>query len=94
MEMKNSGKTIAQIMLSAGWNGPGFRSYLALQGGEEAVITALLKDIDKGIDSDPDNQPLDRAAHLPTKKRKSYRKKVTVVDSFSPPISSTSSTSM
>ena len=43
-------------MLSTGRDGPGFRSYLALQGGAEAVITALLKDIELGQDSDPDNQ--------------------------------------
>ena len=54
MEMKRSGKTLAQIMATAGWGGPGVRSYLALQADEEAVITAPLKDIENGNDSDPE----------------------------------------
>ena len=42
--------------LSAGQNGPGVRSYLGLQGDGDAITTAILKDIGRGCDSDPDNR--------------------------------------
>ena len=67
MEMKRPGKTMAQIMLSAGWDGPAFRSYLALQAGEGGVGTSLLCDIDRGLDSDPDKQP-NEPAKIPRRK--------------------------
>ena len=41
-------------MASAGRNSAGFRPYLSLTTDEEAVITALLRDIEDGNDSDPD----------------------------------------
>ena len=57
MGAKGPGETLPRTIDAAGRIGPCFRAYPDLRADEEASITSRIRDIERGDDSDPDNQP-------------------------------------
>ena len=54
MEIKRSGSTLGVILGTGGWAAAGYKSYLSFQEDEEAVLKALLNEIDNGFGSEDD----------------------------------------
>lgn len=57
-DVKNSQPTASEIMRTAGWAPAQFRVYHDLRQGEEAVISSLMRDLERGDGPDQEFEEL------------------------------------